>query len=121
MGKTTVVITGMLAACVAFPAAAAKKSADSQALAASPSWAQCYEQALNHGLQRSHKGHEEYMKDCQAGKIPTVSRASVPVGGTFEQCEARALALGMPHGQTGHVEYVRECMGQRPSSRKLGG
>ena len=117
----TIVVTGMLATLVAFPAVAQKR-ADSQ-VASPPSWDQCYDQALKHGLMRSRKGHDEYMRECQGGRIPGFARASrgASVALSFEQCEARALALGMPHGQAGHVEYVRECMGKRPGNSNIAG
>ena len=99
------VVTAILATCVAFPAAAAN-----------PSWEQCNQQALKHGLVHFERGYDLFMGDCQAGKTVVVARERA--GLSFEACEARALALGMPHGQTGHVEYVRECMGGRPAGRR---
>ena len=110
MRVMTVAIIGIVAACVAFPASAQRATAP-------PTWEDCHDQLLKHGWHDGQKGSAEFLKECQAGKIPGVSRASARlVTGTFEECEARALALGMPHGQTGHVEYVGECMGRRPSS-----
>ena len=113
----TAVTIGMLAACVAFPATAAKKSANSQA-AAAPSWEECNDQAVKHGLARGRRGHEEYMKQCQAGQIPSATRASA--GLSYEQCEARALAQGLNANQNGHIAFVRQCMGNRPGSRRGG-
>jgi hypothetical protein len=108
MRVMTVVIIGIFAACVAFPAGAQT----------APTWEECHDQALKHGLADLQKGSAEFIQECRAGKIPGVSRAVSSrraARGSFEDCEARALALGMPHGQAGHVEYVRECMGRRPS------
>jgi hypothetical protein len=104
----------MFAACVAFPAGAAKKS--SQA-AAPPSWEECNDQAVKHGMHRSQRGHDDYIKECQAGRIP-VARASA--GLSYEQCEARALAQGLNANQNGHIAFVRQCMGNRPGSRRGG-
>jgi len=115
MRVITVVIIGMFAAGFAFPATAAKKSANVQVAAAPSSWEQCNEQALKQGLAPHQKGHAEYVKDCQAARTPLARPSS---GASFEACEARALTLGLPHGQTGHVDYVRQCMGGRPGSRR---
>jgi hypothetical protein len=105
----TAVLIGMLSACVAFPATAQK--------AAAPTWQECHDQMQKHGLHETQKGSAEFLKDCQAGKIPGVSRASVRLArGTFEECEARAAREGLAHGQAGHIEYVRECMGRKPGS-----
>lgn len=113
----TVVFIGMLSACVALPATAQKKSANPQASAATPTWEECHDSALKHGLADLQKGSAEFMKDCQAGRIPGVSRASVRlVRGSFEQCEERAATLALQHGQAGHIEFVRECMGGRATS-----
>jgi hypothetical protein len=111
MRVMTVVIIGIFATCVAFPATAQK--------AAAPTWEECHDQALKHGLADSRKGSSDFMRECQAGKIPGVGRASLSrrsARGSFEECEARAGTLGLAHGQAGHIEYVRECMGGRPSS-----
>ena len=108
----TILVAATLATFVAFPAAAAKKSAGS---GAAPSWELCNEQAHKQGMTRLERGYDGFMSDCQGGRT-SVARAAA--GASFETCEARALELGMPHGQTGHVEYVRECMGGRPSGRR---
>ncbi len=68
MRVTKLVITGMLAACVAFPAAAAKKQTNLQAAAAPKTWEQCHIVALRHGLNHGHKGTDEFMKECMAGR-----------------------------------------------------
>jgi len=115
MRVMTVVIIGMFAAGIAFPATAAKKSANAQAAAAPPSWEECHDQAVKHGLHRSQRGYDDFIRECQAARTP-VARASA--GASFEVCEARALTLGLSHGQVGHVEYVRQCMGGRPGSRR---
>jgi hypothetical protein len=105
----TAVLIGMLSACVAFPATAQK--------AATPTWEECHDQLAKHGWHDGQKGSAEYLKQCQAGKIPGISRASARLArGTFEECEARAATAGLSHGQAGHIEYVRECMGGRPGS-----
>ena len=117
MRIATLAVTGMLAAFLAFPAAAATKTTNLQA-STPPTWEQCYEQASKHQLHRSQKGHDEYMSQCLAGKTSLRARAAVQIAGTFEQCEQRASGVGLPHGQTGHTEYVRECMGRRPGSRR---
>src|SRR6516225_2546062 len=103
MRVITAVIISMFAAGVAFPATAA------------PTWEQCNQEALKHGLTPQQKGQAEFIKECQAARTTVVARERP--GLSFDACEARALALGMPHGQTGHVEYVRECMGERPRGR----
>ena len=69
MRVTKLAITGMLAACVVFPAAAAKKQTNSQA-AASKTWEQCHAEALRYGLTHGHKGTDEFMKECVAGNTP---------------------------------------------------
>jgi hypothetical protein len=110
----TVVLTGIFGACVVFPASAQT--------AAAPTWEECHDQATKHGWHDSQKGTSEFMKECQAGRIPGVARASLSrssARGSFEECEARAVALAMPHGQAGHVEYVRECMGGRPRNSNI--
>ena len=104
-------ISGMLAACVVFPAAAAKAAVSPK------TWEQCHIEALRHGLIHGHAGNAEFMKECLGGHTTGSARAAAPVVGTFAQCEQRALQLGMPHGQAGHTEYVRECMGGRPKGR----
>ena len=114
MRVITVPIISIFAACVAFPASAQT--------AAAPTWEECHDQAAKHGWHATQKGTPEFMKQCQAGKIPGVGRASlsrISARGSFEECEARALALAMPHGQAGHVEYVRECMGGRPRNSNI--
>jgi hypothetical protein len=114
MRTMTVVIIGIFAACVAFPASAQT--------AAAPTWEECHDQAVKHGWHDVQKGTSEFIKECRAGKIPGVGRASLSrrsARGSFEECEARALALAMPHGQAGHVEYVRECMGGRPRNSNI--
>jgi len=68
MRVTKVAIIGMFAACVVFPAAAAKKQTNLQATAASKTWEQCHAQALRHGLSHGHTGNAEFMKECMAGK-----------------------------------------------------
>src|ERR1700739_3639387 len=100
MRVMTVVIIGVFVAC-AVPADAQK--------AAVPSWEECHDQMLKHGWHDLQKGSSEFLKECQAGKIPGVGKAlsrQRSARGSFEECEARAMALGMPHGQAGHVEYV---------------
>ena len=116
MRVITAAIISTFAACVAFPASAQT--------AAAPTWEECHSQLVKHGWHDGQKGSSEFMKQCQAGKIPSVGRASLgrsSARGSFEECEARALALGMPHGQAGHVEYVRECMGGRPGNANIAG
>ena len=54
-----------LAVCFAFPAAAAEKPGKSQV---SRSWEECHDQAVKHGMHRTHRGYDEFVKDCQAGK-----------------------------------------------------
>jgi hypothetical protein len=96
MRVMTVVIIGIFAAFVAFPASA-------QTVAA-PTWDECHDQAVKHGWHDLQKGTSEFIKECQAGKIPGVGRTSLSrrsARGSFEECEARAVALGMPHGQAG--------------------
>jgi hypothetical protein len=108
MRVMTVTIISLVAACVAFPATAQRATA--------PTWEECHDQAGKHGLHDLEKGTSEFIKQCQAGKIPGVGRASVSqrsARGSFEECEARAATLGLTTGQAGHIEYVRECMGGR--------
>jgi hypothetical protein len=114
MRVMTIALIGIFGACVAFPASAQT--------AAAPTWEECHDQAVKHGWHDAQKGTSEFMRQCRAGKIPGVVRASLSprlARGSFEECEARAVALAMPHGQAGHVEYVRECMGGRPRNSNI--
>lgn len=62
MRIATLAITGMLAVCVAFPAAAAKKRAVSEAAFAS--FEACEKKALDMGLVHGQTGHMEYVREC---------------------------------------------------------
>jgi hypothetical protein len=66
MRVTKLAITGMLAACVVFPAAAATKQTNSRA-AAPKTWEQCNAEALRYGLIPSRKGNAEFMRECTSG------------------------------------------------------
>jgi hypothetical protein len=59
-------ITGMLAVCVAFPAAAAKKRAPSEAAFAS--FETCEKKALDMGLIHGQTGHGEFVRECMGMK-----------------------------------------------------
>jgi hypothetical protein len=101
----TVVILGMLSACVVFPATAQQKLSREE----------CRDQALKNGLADRQKGFAKFMRDCQAGKTPGVRRAAAgrAIRGSYEQCQARALAQGLGIGQAGNKEFVGECMSGR--------
>ncbi len=63
---TTLAITGMLAVCVAFPAAAAKKKA-----VRAPSvgtYEECESKALALGMPHGQHGHMEYVRECMGGR-----------------------------------------------------
>jgi len=61
------VIIGMLAGCVVFPASAAKKQTNLQATAAPKTWEQCHIEALRHGLAHGRRGSDEFMQECMKG------------------------------------------------------
>jgi hypothetical protein len=58
----TLAIAGMLAVCVVFPAAAAKKRAVSEAAFAS--FEACEKKALDMGLIHGQTGHTEFVREC---------------------------------------------------------
>ena len=111
MRVTKLAITGMLAACVVFPAAAAKKQTNSQA-AASKTWEQCNAEALKFGLIPSRKGNAEFMKECVAGNTRQSAAApkKVAVSKTWEQCHAEALRYGLHPSHQGNNEFMKECV-----------
>ncbi len=62
MRNATLAITGMLAVCVAFPAAAAKKRAVSESTFSS--FEACEKKALDMGLVHGQAGHTEFVREC---------------------------------------------------------
>jgi hypothetical protein len=64
----TLAITGMLAVCVAFPAAAAKKPTGTRvATTTATTWESCHQRALSMGLTANMNGHGEFLKHCMKG------------------------------------------------------
>jgi hypothetical protein len=74
----TIAITGMLAVCVAFPAAAAKKRVDWKSMTVSSfisSFEQCEQKAISLGLLHGQTGHTETVIECMGGR-PGIGRQS---------------------------------------------
>jgi hypothetical protein len=61
MRVATLAITGLVAVCVAFPAAAAKKRVSE---AAFNSFYECEKKALDQGLVHGQGGHREAVREC---------------------------------------------------------
>jgi hypothetical protein len=73
MRVATSMVTAVLAAFVAFPAAAATKQSNpvqaSAGKSSNPTWEQCHIAAMRHGLAHGQDGNTGFMKQCMNGKV----------------------------------------------------
>ena len=70
----TLAIAGMLAACIAVPADAAKKKPVTK-VSTGKTFTECQQLALQRGVPPGQNGHREFVEQCMGGKASSGGRA----------------------------------------------